>query len=68
VYKAGQKMMAGVQKGLTPKHTWDKFAGISLIEATNAQVHYFTFKNFMEEIVSISNESVKDVLSKLCCL
>lgn len=68
VSKAGQKMMDGLQKGLTPKYVWDKYAGIALVEAANANVYYFTFRNFMKAVDAISDQNIKDVLSKLCCL
>jgi len=48
-------MMDGLQKGLTPKYVWDKYAGITLVEAANANIYYFTFRNFMEVIAGISD-------------
>ncbi|KAL4508172.1 hypothetical protein ABPG72_021545 [Tetrahymena utriculariae] len=65
---ASQKIMEGLEKGLSMKETWDSYAGINLVDASTAHVEYFTYTSFLEMIVEASNEKVKEVLIKLCLL
>lgn len=60
--------MEGMQKDMTMKESWDEYAGISLVEASNSHIEYFTISSFVELILEAQNESVKAVLSKLCIL
>lgn len=50
------------------KQSWDGFAGINLVDASNAHIEYFTYTSFLELIVETSNEKVKEVLIKVCLL
>lgn len=68
IAEAGQKLMGGLGLGLSAKDSWDKHAGIFLVEAAIAHTNYFTFNVFLEKIFSISNEKVKTVLLRLNCL
>lgn len=68
VVTAGTKLMEGSQnhKG-SIRESWDKETGLDLVEAARSFVYVYTFKTFMERI-STAKDSVKPVLTALCCL
>lgn len=55
-------------KKIHPKEAFDTQAGSLLCEVATAHVHYYIFNSFFEKIISINNEDVRAVLSKLCTL
>ena len=65
VFEARQKLMDGVSKDLSGKDSWDKHAGIDLVESAMAHINYFTFLTFADEVAKVSNEKVKAVLLRL---
>lgn len=51
-----------------PKEAFDTAAGSLLVEAATSHIHYYIFNSFFERIITIDDESVREVLSKLCAL
>jgi len=66
VFEAAQKLIEGTEQGLSMKETWDKKAGMSLVEAARAHTVYFTFKSFLDDIPSAKEEKSRVVLKRLC--
>lgn len=52
---ANDKLMEGVANGLTPKQSWDQYAGILLTEASTAFTYMFMFKTFMLRALAVNN-------------
>jgi len=68
IFRAGKSLMKGAQEG-SFKDSWDKKAGISLIEAARAHTTLYTFKAFVEKINNeIGSANLKTVLQRLCLL
>jgi len=36
---------------MTMKESWDEYAGISLVEASNSHIEYFTISSFVDLIL-----------------
>jgi len=68
VASAGRKLQSGVKQGLSGKDSWDKVAGIELVEAARAHVSVFTFTSFQEKISKAKSQEAKAVLTRLCLL
>lgn len=43
--------MEGMEKGMSMKECWDEYAGMSLVEASNSHIEFFTISSFVEMIV-----------------
>lgn len=68
IYRAGKALMKGAQEGGF-KDSWDKKAGISLIEAARGHTLVYTFRAFAEKIdAEIASPQLKIVLQRLCML
>jgi acyl-CoA oxidase len=68
VNAANDRLIAGVNEGLTPKQSWDHYAGIFLAEAATAFTYMWIFKTFMLGVLAINNEDLKTVMNNLLCL
>lgn len=51
-----------------PKEAFDTAAGSLLCDAANSHTHYYIFNSFFEKIISVNDESTREILSKLCAL
>lgn len=65
---ANDKLIEGVGNGMTPKQSWDQYAGILLTESAIAFTYMFLFKTFMTKVLEISNEALRNVMNKVLCL
>ena len=68
VYDASQKLIEGASSGLSLKESWDKKAGIALVEAARAHITCFTVKAFIEYIPFAKEFASQKILDKLCQL
>lgn len=68
IYQAGQALLKGAKSG-SFKDSWDKNAGIPLIEAARAHMSIFTYRSFYEKINNeAKSPALKVVLQRLCML
>ena len=68
VYAAAQALMEGAKEG-SFKESWDKHAGIQLVESARAHTAVYTYKAFFERINSVVKDpALKVVLQRLCVL
>jgi len=68
VASAGRKLQNGMKQGLSMTDSWDKAAGMELVEAARANVSVFGFTSFQEKISKAKGTAAQAVLSKLCLL
>ena len=68
ISQANERLIQGMTEGLTPKQSWDQFAGLALVESAAAFIYFWIFTTFMQEVIKINNESVKHVMMKVLCL
>jgi len=69
IFSAAKALMEGAKNG-SIKDSWDKNAGIQLVEAAKAHIDFYTFRSFYEKINKDLDPSskLKPVLSRLCAL
>lgn len=68
IVSAASALMQGAKNGGF-KDSWDKKAGIRLIEAARAHINYFTFRAFEEKIKKqVTTPALRVVLQRLCML
>lgn len=68
IVSAATSLMQGAKKGGF-KESWDKKAGIRLIEAARGHINYFTFRAFADKInKQVTTPALKIVLQRLCML
>eukprot|EP01017_Pseudomicrothorax_dubius_P011252 TRINITY_DN14176_c0_g1_i1.p1 TRINITY_DN14176_c0_g1~~TRINITY_DN14176_c0_g1_i1.p1 ORF type:complete len:192 (+),score=19.88 TRINITY_DN14176_c0_g1_i1:98-673(+) len=68
VHQASLKLVGGIGKGISLLESWNKHAGISLVDAAEAHTIYFTFKSFYSKVLNVHNERVREVLLRLVSL
>ena len=68
VYKAATNLMKGAQDS-SIRESWDKKAGLSLVEAARAHTSAFTYQTFYDKINrDAKSPALKVVLQRLCLL
>eukprot|EP01017_Pseudomicrothorax_dubius_P048973 TRINITY_DN9029_c0_g1_i1.p1 TRINITY_DN9029_c0_g1~~TRINITY_DN9029_c0_g1_i1.p1 ORF type:complete len:674 (+),score=138.82 TRINITY_DN9029_c0_g1_i1:118-2139(+) len=68
VQSAGQKLMAGVGRGMTLLESWNKVAGSTLVESAEAHTLLFTYEVFRKRIEKVIDTPAREVLTFLCLL
>ena len=68
IQRAAMKLLEGQSKGQNPKETWDKHAGIVLLEAAQAHFVFFAFKTYLEAIFNIHDERCRILMNQLASL
>lgn len=69
VVKAANQLEDAVKiKKMHPKEAFDTAAGALLCDAATSHIHYYIFNSFFERIITVNDESTREVLSKLCAL
>lgn len=62
VKNASEKMLEGMNQGLSAKDSWDQFAGIDLVEASKSHVKFFVLSNFHNFIKTDSRKTNLGIL------
>ncbi|EAR89261.1 peroxisomal acyl-CoA oxidase (macronuclear) [Tetrahymena thermophila SB210] len=69
VVKAANQLEDSVKiKKMHPKEAFDTAAGSLLCDAATSHTHYYIFNSFFEKIIQVNDESIREVLSRLCAL